>query len=64
MSRSVPGPEACDVRWLPGMLVRATFVAGRAAERPGRSGRSGARSVPTAAGPCSSSTATSRGSAR
>jgi len=22
----VPGPEACDVRWLPGMLVRATFT--------------------------------------
>jgi RND family efflux transporter MFP subunit len=22
----VPGPEACDVRWLPGMLVRATFM--------------------------------------
>lgn len=28
----VPGPEACSVRWLPGMLVRATFVL---AERPG-----------------------------
>ena len=27
----VPGPEACDVRWLPGMLVRATFSL---AERP------------------------------
>lgn len=27
----VPGPEACDVRWLPGMLVRATFTL---AERP------------------------------
>jgi len=27
----VPGPEACDIRWLPGMLVRATFTL---AERP------------------------------
>jgi membrane fusion protein (multidrug efflux system) len=26
-----PGPDACDVRWLPGMLVRATFTL---AERP------------------------------
>jgi len=23
---AVPGPELCDVRWLPGMLVRATFT--------------------------------------